>query len=46
VHQAVRGLMNQIEKLKGSTSPDAQEAIQKALDAIQRVADALNGAGI
>jgi RHS repeat-associated protein len=46
VNQALNGLRNQIRRLEGSASPQAQAARQAAIEALRRVEDATNGLGI
>lgn len=46
MNDMLRGLRNHAETLEGVSNPLAQAARQRALDTIQRINSALNGAGI
>ncbi|WP_375140061.1 filamentous hemagglutinin N-terminal domain-containing protein [Pseudomonas sp. IPO3778] len=46
MNDMLRGLRNHAETLEGVSDPVAQAARQRALDTIQRINSALNGAGI
>ncbi|NNB72486.1 hypothetical protein HBO28_28410 [Pseudomonas fluorescens] len=46
MNDTLRGLRNHADTLKGVNEPSAQAARQRAVDTIDRIESALNGAGI
>uniref|UniRef100_UPI003AF33DC6 hypothetical protein n=1 Tax=Pseudomonas asturiensis TaxID=1190415 RepID=UPI003AF33DC6 len=46
MNDTLRGLRNHANTLKGVNEPSAQAARQRAVDTIDRIESALNGAGI